>query len=140
MFFEIYYTAYLIYGFVVMFLFYKFRDHKKPYYITAAIGIVIILSVLDLKGESIGYLFDSNHYPEMPLWSYIVFQVLIILPTMYFIYPFAKLFLTILYYLGVAYDSIDELVDDVDKTGVTKSNEDTVASEKNNPTNQNKNN
>ena len=83
----IFYSLAILFGFILMFLFNKFFEDKKKYYIAWVIFIIILLSISSIMGESIYYIFESENYSELPSWVYVIFILFILIPTSFLLYP-----------------------------------------------------
>ena len=83
----IFYSLAILFGFILMFLFIKFFEDRKKYYIAWVIFFIILLSISSIMGESIYYIYESENYSELPYWMYVIFMLFILIPTSFLLYP-----------------------------------------------------
>ena len=70
----IFYILAIVFGYVLMFLFIKFFEKRRIYYIAWGVAIVLLLNLSAIMGESYAYIFQADNYSEIGGGLYFLFM------------------------------------------------------------------
>jgi len=82
----------VIFGYALMYLFIKYYEKRRYYYIGWVISYIVLFSLSKILGESYDYIFEPSSYADVPTWIIILFLIVIIPPFTFLIYPILQIY------------------------------------------------